>query len=232
MSSVVNISELYNVVTSATGVGTDNATLQANIQNLQKMVIFDSKTILANTIARYDTSPIQVKDTVSFLNGIQVTGTVTQNGTALSNGAAAGTTTEIQYNSAGAFAASPKLTFDGTSLVNPSLKAPSETLQTITSTTVSLAIDTSIANNVTLLLKTVVTSLSFTGLPLTGLYRLRLLINQDAAGNRTVTWPASVRWSNGTPPVLSIAPLKTDIIELITPDAGLNWFGYTIGLGF
>jgi hypothetical protein len=231
MSSIVNINELYNVVTSATGVGSDNATLQTNIQNLQKMVLFDSKTILANTIAKYDTSPITVRDPVSFLNSVKVSGSITQNGTAL-RGVPAGATTEIQYNSAGAFAGSPNLTFDGTSLVNPSLKAPSETLQTLTSTAATLAIDTGVANAINLLLTTPVTSLSFTGASLTGLYTMRLLINQDAIGARTVTWPLSVKWGTAGPPLLSTDPLKTDIIELITPDAGLNWFGRLIGLGF
>ena len=234
MSSVVNIVQLNNVVTSATGAGSDNATLQANIQNLQKMVQFDSKTIAANTITKYDTTPIVVRDAVSFLSGMQVTGSITQNGTSLTNTQPAGTTTEIQYNSDGAFAGSPNLTFDGTSLVSPSLKAPSQTLQAVTASqpAAALVLDTSIANNINLLLATPTTILSFTGAPLTGLYTVRLLINQDATGGRTVTWPASVKWGTAGPPLLSLPPLKTDIIELITTNAGLNWYGRTMGLGF
>jgi len=80
--SVVNIVELQNVVTNATGQG-DIAALTTSVQNMQKMVKFDSKTILTNIIGRYDQSPIVVKDPMSFASSIQITGSITVNGTTL-----------------------------------------------------------------------------------------------------------------------------------------------------
>lgn len=85
MSNVVNIVELQNVVTNVTGVG-NVAQLQADVINLQKMVNFAQKTIYTNIISRYDQSPIQVKDPISFLSSIQVAGNITLNGSVFSGG--------------------------------------------------------------------------------------------------------------------------------------------------
>jgi hypothetical protein len=45
-----------------------------------------------------------------------------------------------------------------------------------------------------------------------GFCSLLLEINQDATGSRTITWPASVLWSSGTPPILSTAPNAIDVV--------------------
>jgi hypothetical protein len=54
-----------------------------------------------------------------------------------------------------------------------------------------------------------------------GKYLIRLI--QDATGSRTVTWPAEVKWPNGTPPTLSTAAGKIDIIKLYFD--GTNYYG-------
>lgn len=87
MSQVVTINELTNVVTTATGEGTDNGALQTSVQNLQSMVDFNTKTIFTNVISKFDTAPILVTDPVSFLGSLAVTGTITQNGSSGSSGA-------------------------------------------------------------------------------------------------------------------------------------------------
>jgi len=46
---------------------------------------------------------------------------------------------------------------------------------------------------------------------------------QDATGSRTITWPASVKWSGGTAPVLSTSPGAVDIIGLYYD--GTNYYG-------
>jgi hypothetical protein len=79
MSNVVNIVELQNVVTSVTGQG-DIGQLTADVTNIKKMVNFDTKTIYTNVISRYDQSPIVVRDPVSFLSSIIVTGSISLNG--------------------------------------------------------------------------------------------------------------------------------------------------------
>lgn len=42
---------------------------------------------------------------------------------------------------------------------------------------------------------------------------LILKLTQDGTGSRTVTWPAAVKWSGGTPPTLTTTAGRTDIIS-------------------
>lgn len=42
-------------------------------------------------------------------------------------------------------------------------------------------------------------------------------------GSHTVTWPSSVKWTEGTPPELIAAGI--DVITFITPDGGITWYG-------
>lgn len=42
-------------------------------------------------------------------------------------------------------------------------------------------------------------------------------------GSHTVTWPSSVKWTEGTPPELTAAGV--DVITFITPDGGITWYG-------
>jgi hypothetical protein len=52
-----------------------------------------------------------------------------------------------------------------------------------------------------------------------------LVVTQDAAGSRTITWPASVDWSYGTPPTLTAGPGRSDWFSFATVD-GTNWVGF------
>jgi len=67
--NLVNIIELQNVVTAASGLGTTNQ-IQADVNNLKKMVNFDKKQILANVISKYNSSPITVTDPISFVSTV------------------------------------------------------------------------------------------------------------------------------------------------------------------
>jgi hypothetical protein len=57
-------------------------------------------------------------------------------------------------------------------------------------------------------------------------------LTQDATGSRTVTWPASVKWSGGTPPTLSTAANAVDILVFETIDGGTTWYGSLVGTNF
>lgn len=61
---------------------------------------------------------------------------------------------------------------------------------------------------------------------------LELVITQDATGGRLITWPASVKWPSGTPPVLSTAGGSVDRVTLRTYDAGTTWYGQLVGKGY
>lgn len=55
-------------------------------------------------------------------------------------------------------------------------------------------------------------------------------VRQDATGSRTVTWPASVRWSGGTAPTLTTTAGKTDVFEFL--DTGTYYLGKTYALNY
>jgi len=78
--SVLNIVELQNVVTSASGL---NATsyLSNQIMNIQEMVNFDAKQINVNVISNFNTTPIQFVSPVNFSNV-----SVTSDGASLAGG--------------------------------------------------------------------------------------------------------------------------------------------------
>ena len=56
-------------------------------------------------------------------------------------------------------------------------------------------------------------TLSFTA-PAVGVGNFLLKIIQDGSGSRTITWPATVKWPNGTGPTLSTAAGAVDIVTL------------------
>lgn len=45
-----------------------------------------------------------------------------------------------------------------------------------------------------------------------------LVLDQDATGSRTVTWPASVRWAGGSAPTLTTTASKRDVIHFYAVD--------------
>lgn len=57
-----------------------------------------------------------------------------------------------------------------------------------------------------------------------------LLLQQDATGGRTVTWPAGVRWPAGSAPALSTAANAIDILTFET-FGGDAWYGFVAGKG-
>ena len=84
---IVNIQELQNVINSASGL-TPFATLSQQITAIQEMVKTDTKQIAVNSIAAYNTTPIQVLDSMNFAAGT----TISVDGTSIAGSAAGGST--------------------------------------------------------------------------------------------------------------------------------------------
>jgi len=103
----------------------------------------------------------------------------------------------------------------------------------LTITTSPVDIDCSSTNNYILTL-TQDTALQLINPPPAGcIYTLKIFIIQDGTGSRLVTWPLSILWGTGaSAPILTTTPNSTDIIELITYNAGTTWFGIPKGIGF
>lgn len=54
---------------------------------------------------------------------------------------------------------------------------------------------------------------------------IRIFLKQDATGGRAFTFPASVRWDNGTQPTWVTTADKTEVVHLFTIDGGTTWYG-------
>ncbi len=54
-----------------------------------------------------------------------------------------------------------------------------------------------------------------------------VILAQDAAGGRLVTWPA-VLWPSGSTPALTTTPAKRDVFSFLCAD-GTNWLGFVAG---
>ncbi len=59
-----------------------------------------------------------------------------------------------------------------------------------------------------------------------------LKLTQDPVTPRTVTYPASVVWAGGTPPVMTATVDAVDRYIFITDDAGVTWYGAITGQDF
>lgn len=92
---IVNIVELQNTVTSATGLNAvDQLTFDLN--NIQKMVSYAEKRIFTNIISKYDTTPIQVTDDINLSNV-----NLYQNGAVFSGSGTSGSGGTVNVSSGG-----------------------------------------------------------------------------------------------------------------------------------
>src|SRR5690606_31971160 len=75
-------------------------------------------------------------------------------------------------------------------------------------------------------------SFNFTGASVGVACSFTLILRQDATGNRNCTWPAEVKWPDGAPPEVSLAPNSISILAFLTVDGGQTWFGFLSGRSF
>jgi hypothetical protein len=92
-----------------------------------------------------------------------------------------------------------------------------------------LAINCAAGNVLAVDLNANITSVAFSNIPASGsAYSIILSFKADGTA-RTITWPAAVRWPNGTAPTMTSTNNKVDTIVLYTYDGGTNWFGFVSG---
>lgn len=75
------------------------------------------------------------------------------------------------------------------------------------------------------------TTFTFSGATAGKACSFALYKKQDGTGSRTVTWPASVKWSGGAPTLTTTAN-SIDILVFETLDGGTTWFGSIVGTNF
>ena len=115
-------------------------------------------------------------------------------------------------------------------LQRPEIKDYAETVATpsISSGTLTLDLETGNVFNITH--NANITTLTISNPPASGKAgSFTLLLNQDATGGRTITFPAAVKWSGGTAPTLSTTASKDNVLSFFTVDGGTKWRGTQVG---
>jgi hypothetical protein len=70
---------------------------------------------------------------------------------------------------------------------------------------------------------------TFSNAPASGrAFGFTLKVTQDSTA-RTITWPASVDWPDGTAPTLSTGSGDVDVFVFFTTNGGTTWYGFTAG---
>lgn len=124
----------------------------------------------------------------------------------------------------------PTLNVDGNLLISK-LHLEKSVSSTISSGSVTLNL--SGAQVFLINLNSNITSVSITNVPVTSNIAINFSIVFTADGTqRTVSWPASVRWAGGSAPTLSSTSGKKDLLHFISYDNGTTWLAFIGGLFF
>jgi hypothetical protein len=111
-------------------------------------------------------------------------------------------------------------------VINPLLRQTRESFQSVSLGGGAQNLDLSLGNlhRITL---TGNPTLSFTNPPPNSTLGVTftIFLLQDGTGTRTVTWPASVHWSDGITPTLTTTANRMDAVTLTTFDGGTTYFG-------
>ena len=78
-----------------------------------------------------------------------------------------------------------------------------------------------------------ITTLTISNTPATSNTSVGFTIIFTADGTaRSVTWPASVKWSGGTAPTLTSTNAKRDVLSFVSTDNGTTWLGFVGGQNY
>ena len=164
-------------------------------------------------------------DTIPITNG--GTGATTASGARIALGVEIGTNVQA-YNANTAMLNAVQTwasaqTFDAALIITDEVRETPTVANTSTAYTVDIAagtlFDLTLTGNCTFTFPTATAGRQFT-----------LIINQDATGSRTITWPSTVRWAAGTAPTITATASKTDIISFVAE--GTYWLGFVGGQNY
>lgn len=117
-------------------------------------------------------------------------------------------------------------------LSRPEIKDYAETKTSPSLSGSSLTLNLENGNTFEVTLSGNVTSLTISNPPASGKAgSFTLVLRQDATGNRTVTWPSSVKWDTGLVPTLSTTATAIDVLTFFTIDGGTTYYGFLCGRG-
>ena len=117
-------------------------------------------------------------------------------------------------------------------LIRAKLRDYSETVSSpaISSGTLTLNLETS--NIFTVSLNAAITTLTISNPPASGSGGSFTLIFTADGTARAVTWPAAIKWANGTAPALTSTSGKKDVFSCFSTDGGTTWLGFAGGQNF
>jgi hypothetical protein len=130
-------------------------------------------------------------------------------------------------------------TFNGTvncnssTVYKPTLQYYNEPTSSPTITANVLTVDLSTAQVFGVTLNSPINTFTISNTPATANRSIGFTLILTADGTaRTVTWGSSVKWANGTAPVLTSTNTKKDVFTFMTTDAGTSWLGFVAGQNF
>lgn len=94
----------------------------------------------------------------------------------------------------------------------------------------TVPLDTAVANVFVLTLTGNVAITVTNKIPAGSMYSALLYLKNTNA--RTVTYPASFKWPNGSPPATSVGASAVDIVSFMTVDGGVTYQAAPIGFNF
>lgn len=106
---------------------------------------------------------------------------------------------------------------------NRGIRSYSDTAVVVGNTGATPNLDLSLGNSFTATLNQNAT-FTFSNAP-TGVCSFTLILSNDGTPGRTITWPVSVKFPNGTTPVRTTTASRTDVYTFLTVDGGTNWYG-------
>jgi hypothetical protein len=125
------------------------------------------------------------------------------------------------------------VSFGNNEVRNSLLKKYSEVTASPTISSGTLTVDLSAANVFTVSLNADITTLTISNTLATSNTSTGFTLVLTADGTaRTITWPASVKWSGGTAPTLTSTNNKIDVLSFVSYDQGTSWLGFVGGQNF
>ena len=80
-------------------------------------------------------------------------------------------------------------------------------------------------------LNSAITTLNITNYSASRAQAFTIFFTADGT-QRSITWPASVKWAGNTAPTMTATSGKVDIVTFVTNNGGTTWYGFVGGQNF
>ena len=136
------------------------------------------------------------------------------------------------YITAGANTFTGSQNLQDNELIRAKIRDYSETVSSPTISAGTLVLNLETSNIFTVSLNAAITTLTISNPPASGSGGSFTLIFTADGTVRSVTWPAAIKWANGTAPALTSTSGKKDVFSCFSTDGGTTWMGFAGGQNF